>query len=68
MNEPIFYSEDQYDALVGYYESTYDKLSALNPPVTMMFAPGKPETNPFALWQGFINGKQPELLVYEDHP
>lgn len=68
MNEPIYYTEDQYRALLGYYESTYAKLSALNPPLPMMFAPGKPETSPFALWQGFINGKQPSLLIYEDHP
>jgi hypothetical protein len=68
MNEPIYYSEEQFDALYGYYERTYAKLSTLDPPIPMMFAPGKPETSPFALWQSFINGKRPDLLVYEDHP
>ena len=59
------YGNDQYRALLGYYERTYEKLSALNPPIPMMFAPGKPDSDPFQLWQGFINGKNPSLLVYE---
>jgi hypothetical protein len=43
-NEPIFYGNDQYQVLRDYYQRTYDKLSALSPPIPMMFAPGKPET------------------------
>jgi hypothetical protein len=62
---PSSYGNEQYRALLGYYERTYEKLAALNPPMAMMFAPGKPESDPFELWQGFINGKNPALLVYE---
>lgn len=67
-NEPIFYGNEQYEVLRDYYERTYQKLSTLEPPIPMMFAPGKPETPALQLWQGFINGKNPRLLIYEDHP
>lgn len=43
-NEPIFYNNADFQVLWEYYERTYEKLSTLEPPIPMMFAPGKPET------------------------
>ncbi|KAL7007213.1 hypothetical protein EMMF5_003052 [Cystobasidiomycetes sp. EMM_F5] len=67
-NEPVFYSEDQFDTLISYYERAYAKFQKMSPPMPMMFHPGHPEVNPFALFQSFINGKNPNYLIYEDHP
>ena len=67
-NEPVYYDEADFETLVAYYERTYAKVIALDPPLPMMFHPGRPQTNPMSLFQGFINGKSPELLIYEDHP
>ena len=67
-NEPVYYDEADFETLVAYYERTYAKTSTLSPPLPMMFHPGHPETDPMALFQNFINGKNPDLLIYEDHP
>lgn len=45
-NEPIYYSQDQFDTLVDYYERAYAKLSVLDPPIPMMFHPGHPQKSP----------------------
>ena len=34
----------------------------------MQFHPGHPQTSALPLFQEFINGKDPELLVFETHP
>lgn len=65
-NEPVYYSESQFDTLISYYERAYSKFQAIKMP--MMFHPGHPNVNPFALFQSFINGKDPKTLIYEDHP
>lgn len=65
-NEPVYYSEDQFNTLVGFYERSYQKTSAAGVP--MMFHPGHPQTPALPLFQDFINGKDPELLIFEIHP
>ena len=67
-NEPVYYDEADFDTLVAYYERTYAKTSTLSPPLPMMFHPGHPTVPAMPLFQSFINGKNPELLIYEDHP
>lgn len=46
VNEPVYYTQDQYETLVQYYERTYAKLQAMTNPLPMMFSPGRPETSP----------------------
>lgn len=41
-NEPIYYREDQYQALLGYYQRTYAKTSAVGLPI--LWAAGKSQT------------------------
>ena len=67
-NEPVYYTDDQFQTLLGFYERTYEKIAAMADPVPMMIHPGSPNSNPLDSMIPFINGKDPNLLVFTIHP
>ncbi|GAA98943.1 glycoside hydrolase family 5 protein [Mixia osmundae IAM 14324] len=68
-NEPRPYSQANFEILKGFYERSYATLSTGSYPIPMQFHHGFVDTeNHLVYWQPFVNGKDPSLLMLEDHP
>lgn len=75
VNEPRVINNDQslnqtrFDITQSYYERSYAACVKANIPMTFHhgFVPGTPAQK-MATWANFVSGKNPNFLIYEDHP
>lgn len=75
VNEPRVVNDDwslnqtRFSTTLGYYERSYQACVKSNIPMTFHngFYPGN-VTQKMAAYASFISGKNPNMLIYEDHP